>query len=235
MSLSLLTRLAAPAATAVLVLTAPAAGMAAAAELPDPATTETGNTTVIDVRAKFTGETFTPKGGEAGDFPDDEEFIPAEGDAVNFTEDLLQDGTKVGHDRGTCTVVKVAGTELTTDCTVVVTFAPGTLSVAFEDTFDVTEEGDEGASFQVDVVGGTGAYEGARGTATVTDVDDEHSDIKVSFTTDQVAAVPSGGVDAGGRAGSGSDATGPVALGSLAAALGAALLLTAYRTARRTG
>jgi hypothetical protein len=182
-------------------LTALSAGVVAvaapalAATLADPTVTTTDGRSVLVLDDTETGSRFIPKGGEPTDeFPQQE---PSPGDAFSFTDDLRQNGALVATDKGTCTIT---GPEQAV-CDVLVTFANGTVSAKGTSSFD-----DEESDFPL--TGGTGAYEGIRGTATshdfsdAEDPSDTKSTITVTFTlpgTDgQVTEVPTGGAATGG-------------------------------------
>lgn len=224
------------------------AGPAAAADLPQPKSTTSGDTTTIVVRTADNVHTYTPKGGKPGPYPEDESFVPGVGDVTTDTAQYLQDGTKVGHDSGVCTVSKVVDTTVTIDCVVTVTFASGTLKATFGETFDVAEEESEEPEsaeedeFSVPIIGGTGAYEGAKGTATVRGVDDGNDEdeeftdeITFAFTTGggQVTQTPVGGAAAGGGTGVGGADAGLIGIGLATVAGGGLLLAARGRLARR--
>jgi hypothetical protein len=92
---------------------------------------------------------------------------PHAGDTVGFGDKITGDDT--GFDRGTCVVI---GRGLL--CTVEVQLSKGTLSVQ-----GLVPE--RSRNHPMAIVGGTGAYEGARGTALVTDVDDSTTTVDVSL------------------------------------------------------
>lgn len=220
------------------------AGPAAAADLPEPKSTTSGDTTTIVVRTADNEQTYTPKGGKPGPFPEDENFVPGVGDVTTDTAQYLQGGTKVGHDSGVCTVSKVVETTVSIDCVVTVTFASGTLKAVFDQTFDLAEEEEDSEEdgVSVPIVGGTGDYKGAKGTATVRGVDDGNDDdeefsdeITFTFTTGggQVSQTPVGGAAAGGGTDvSGADA-GLIGIGLATVAGGGLLLAARGRVARR--
>jgi hypothetical protein len=92
---------------------------------------------------------------------------PHAGDTVGFGDKISGDET--GLDRGTCIVI---GNGLL--CTVEVQLSKGTLSVQ-----GLVPE--RSRNHPMAIVGGTGAYDGARGTAFVTDVDDSTTKIDVAL------------------------------------------------------
>lgn len=95
---------------------------------------------------------------------------PRQGDRIGFGERVTGDDT--GFDRGICTVI---GTSQAL-CTVQVTLADGTLSA--QGTIPLTRPN---KSTPFTVTGGTGRYDGARGTALVTDTTSATTDIQISL------------------------------------------------------
>jgi hypothetical protein len=92
---------------------------------------------------------------------------PHAGDTVGFGDKISGDET--GFDRGTCIVI---GRGLL--CTVEVQLSKGTLSVQ-----GLVPE--RSHNHPMAIVGGTGAYDGARGTALVTDVDANTTTVDVAL------------------------------------------------------
>jgi hypothetical protein len=92
---------------------------------------------------------------------------PHAGDTVGFGDKLSGDET--GLDRGTCIVI---GRGLL--CTVQVQLSKGTLSVQ-----GLVPE--RSHNHPMAIVGGIGAYDGARGTALVTDVDERTTRVDVTL------------------------------------------------------
>lgn len=207
--------------TRSLVAAACAAGLAlfawpaAAADLAEPETTTEGGKTVLAVHADETSFTFLPQGEAAT--TEEPDRPPTAGDGFAFTEDLLQDGVRVGTTKVRCTFSSVSESAAVQRCAGTFTFPDGTIRVS--DDIEWTEE-TEGDPEVIAVVGGTGAYAGARGAMTVTNqTDDGDSDLRLSFTTGsgQVEQTPTGGAETGGGTGT----SAPVALFALgAAALG---------------
>lgn len=207
--------------TRSLVAAACAAGLAllawpaAAADLAEPETTTENGRTVLAVHADETSFTFLPQGEAAT--TEEPERPPTPGDGFGFTEDLLQDGVRVGSTKVRCTFTSVTETSGSQECDATLTFSDGTIRVL--DDVEWSED-TEGQPDVLALAGGTGAYAGAKGTLTVTNqTDDGNSDLRLSFTTGsgQVEQTPAGGAETGGGAG---DAA-PVALFALgAAALG---------------
>ncbi|HXD60169.1 MAG TPA: hypothetical protein VN606_19730 [Thermoleophilaceae bacterium] len=93
---------------------------------------------------------------------------PRQGDRFGFGDKITGDDT--GYDRAVCTVV--GGKRLL--CTIQVQLSKGTLSVQGLIPQKSTNE-------PVAITGGTGAYDGARGTALVTDVSNTQTKIDVSL------------------------------------------------------
>lgn len=230
------------AALGILMALSPAVPAAAAAE--PQVTTEGGKTTLKLAEKEEEGGQYIPKGGQPQAFPEDEDFVPEVGDAVTDTTDYTQDGTKVGNDRSTCRVIKVVETTVSIDCVVTITFEPGTLKAAFVETFDLATEEDEddGDVITVPIVAGTGAYQGAKGTASVQGVDDGNDndgestdEITFVFTTggSQVSQTPTGGSQSGASRDIGGLDAGLLGLGAAAIGGGALLLAARTRFARR--
>jgi hypothetical protein len=93
---------------------------------------------------------------------------PRQGDLLGFGEKLTGDET--GVDRGVCVVI---GRDEAT-CTIQIRLSKGTLTAQ-----GTGHEKDTNAPFAI--TGGTGAYDGARGTALVTDTSATTSSIKVTL------------------------------------------------------
>lgn len=222
------TRTSIAAATLGLLVTVAVAVPAAAAD--GPTVTTDGDTTTIKLMERENeGGQYIPKGGQPQEFPEDQDFVPNLGDAFTFTSDLLQGGSEVGSNSGTCTIL-----DLETNlhrCVVEFTFANGTFladgKIAFPD--EALPE-----PFTVSIVSGTGAFAGARGTLTVTEKEESNELRAVFATGGQVSEVPTGGAAAGGGFGDRSgDGAALLGLGALAAAGGAGLVLGGRRLALR--
>jgi hypothetical protein len=100
-----------------------------------------------------------------GFFPDS---APQEGSRLGFGDTIT--GSDHGTDRAVCTVI---GGKLL--CNVVVTLSKGTLAVQ-----GLVSEHSHNTPLAV--IGGTGAYNGANGTARVTDINDTTTKIDVSLS-----------------------------------------------------
>lgn len=210
------------------------AGTASAADFAEVQSTTDGEHTVIKVIAVYGEDYFVPEGGEPTEYPEDEEFLPSVGDGFGFTDDLMQGDKKVGTQEGVCTATEVSKSSITNDCVATIALADGTLKLAAEVTFDFTEEEDEGDN--VDIVGGTGAYAGATGTAFIKTLNDESESIVMTFRAGgaQVSEVPTGGAQTGGVHAAGGNEGALVGLG-VTAMLGGAALLGARARVRRRG
>jgi hypothetical protein len=92
---------------------------------------------------------------------------PHQGDHIGFGDTISGDDT--GYDRAACTLV---GRSLV--CTIQVQLSKGTLSVQ-----GIAPQRSNNTPFAV--TGGTGAYDGARGTALVTDVNSSTTNITVNL------------------------------------------------------
>jgi hypothetical protein len=138
-----------------IILAAAVAALATAAVLAASGSAQSAPATMHLVSKSQPGVGFFPKGR------------PRPGDAVGFGDKISGDET--GFDRGACTLI---GRDLL--CTVQVHLSKGTLSA----------QGllpQRSHNNPVAIVGGTGAYDGARGTALVTDVDDSTTKIDVAL------------------------------------------------------
>ena len=197
--------------------------------------TKDGSTYTIKVLETDSGagDTYIPKGGQP--VHEEPKGEPVPGDGFGFTAVLTQDGTKVGTDGGTCTIVSLdlkAGV-FVNHCRVTLTFANGTLTI--EDTITFTEDNN---TFKVPIVAATGDYAGATGSVTVVDLSDDQSDddestdgpdlsdLTVVYTLggSQVSEVPSGGAATGGGGSDSSDTAMLVGLGALAGLAGLGIL-----------
>ena len=93
---------------------------------------------------------------------------PRQGDTFGFGDQLT--GTDTGSDRGVCTFIGQA----TALCTIHISLTKGT----------ITAQGLLGQASRntpVAITGGTGAYDGARGTARLTDLPSNQADIRISL------------------------------------------------------
>ncbi len=206
---------------------------AAAADLVEPKTSNDGGKTVIGGLAPFSEEVYTPKGGKPGPYPEDENFVPSVGDRSDSTEKLLQDGATIATGRSLCTTTQVVQTTVTLDCASTLTFKSGTIRLAPGSTFDLTTETPD-EIHTVDIIGGTGSYQGATGTIAYKEFDDKSDAFTLTFTTTgtQVSRTPSGGSNSGALHEVDSTDAGLIGLGAVA--LGGGMLLVARtRVARR--
>jgi Dirigent-like protein len=92
---------------------------------------------------------------------------PHQGDHIGFGDTISGDDT--GYDRAACTLV---GRSLV--CTIQVQLSKGTLSVQ-----GIAPQ--RAKNTPMAITGGTGAYDGARGTALVTDVNSTTTDITITL------------------------------------------------------
>jgi hypothetical protein len=138
-----------------IALAAAVAALATAAVLAASGSAQTAPTTLHLVSKSQKGVGFFPKGR------------PHQGDAVGFGDKISGDDS--GFDRAACTVV---GQGIV--CTIQVQLSKGTLSVQGMPP-------QRAKNTPMAIVGGTGAYNGARGTAFVTDVNDSTTDITVNL------------------------------------------------------
>lgn len=199
----------------------------AGAPVAEPKITAVGSKQVIHLIAEQTDTKYIPKGGKpTADFPDEKSGGPKPGDAFAFTEDLKQDGVRVGTDKGGCTF---SAPKDPLHCAVTLSFPAGDIGVEGEVV--------DGQANTLKLTSGTGAYAGIAGSVTVVDIDDDHTDLTLAFGTDaaQVAVVPVGGAATGGGSAAEASGRGLVGLGAFAAAAGAGLLGFGRRTGRRAG
>jgi hypothetical protein len=138
-----------------LTLAAGAAALATAAVLAASGSAQSAPATLHLVSKSQKGIGFFPKGR------------PRPGNMVGFGDKISGDET--GFDRGTCVVI---GRGLL--CTVEVQLSKGTLSAQ-----GLVPE--RSRNHPIAIIGGTGAYDGARGTALVTDVDDTTTTVDVTL------------------------------------------------------
>jgi hypothetical protein len=138
-----------------ITLAAAVAALATAAVLAASGSAQSASTTLHFVTKGQKGVGFFPKGA------------PRQGTRIGFGDKVT--GDDQGRDRGACTLV---GREML--CTIEVQLSKGTLSLQ-----GLLPE--RSRNHPVAITGGTGAYDGARGTALVTDVDDSTTTIDVSL------------------------------------------------------
>lgn len=208
-----------------------------------PTVTKDGSTYTLKVLETDdgSGDTFIPKGGEP--VKGEPSGPPKAGDGFGFAAVLTQDGTKVGTDGGTCTVLSIdldAQTAVN-HCRVTLTFANGSFTVEGTVKF-----ADEISTFDVPIVTGTGDYAGVTGTMTVHDLNDSsgdgeesdgpsQSDLTAVYTLggSQVSEVPSGGAATGGGLDKSSDSALVIGLGGLVALAGFGALAGGRALGRR--
>jgi hypothetical protein len=138
-----------------LTLAAGAAAVATAAVLAASGSAQTAPTTLHLVSKHDASVGYFPKGR------------PRSGDGVGFGDKIS--GDESGFDRGACTII---GRKML--CTIQVQLSKGTLSA----------QGllpQKSHDNPVAITGGTGAYDGARGTALVTDIDENTTRVDVTL------------------------------------------------------
>ena len=91
-------------------------------------------------------------------------------DVVIFSNDLYQDGTKIGEDGGTCTVVRAAA-GITMHCLGTNTLPDGQIAVQGLAA--------PGEPFELAITGGTGRYRGVRGQVFGRNTSSTEMDIKL--------------------------------------------------------
>jgi hypothetical protein len=91
-------------------------------------------------------------------------------DVVVFSNDLYQDGTKIGEDGGTCTVVR-GGAAFTMHCIGTNRLPDGQIAVQGLAA--------PGEPFELAITGGTGRYRGARGQVIGRNTSETEMDIKL--------------------------------------------------------
>lgn len=113
---------------------------------------DSGNSQTLDFVSIDNGANINIDNGDPGG---------STGDAFTINEDLQQDGSSVGTSLGQCTAIGGKDQQGLSFCQVNLTTDSGT--IAAQGSFDF--EADKTADFVV--IGGTGDYAGASGTATV--------------------------------------------------------------------
>ena len=139
-----------------LTLSATAAAVATAAVLATTGSAQTPPTTLHLVSTTQKNIGFFPKGA------------PRQGDRLGFGDKITGDDT--GYDRAVCTFV--GGKSLL--CTIQVQLSKGTLTVQ-----GMVPQ--KSTNTPIAITGGTGAYDGARGTALVTDLSKTQTKVDVNL------------------------------------------------------
>lgn len=88
---------------------------------------------------------------------------PSLGDMDVYSGIAVEDGRRVGHGGGTCQVVRVEGTKLTTQCVITLELDRGSLTMQSLWTSGT-------GSLDMAITGGTGAFSSARGTVRYWDI-----------------------------------------------------------------
>lgn len=98
------------------------------------------------------------------------------GDTFSFTEKLMKDGKRIGHDTGSCTVMRATRTSFTMQCVVTLIFKnKGQLTVQGALVF---KRGVRSAP-ELAITGGTGDYAGASGVMFLNDKRGEPSRFRI--------------------------------------------------------
>ncbi|HEY3604087.1 MAG TPA: hypothetical protein VGL04_05410 [Sporichthyaceae bacterium] len=154
------------------------AAPAGAADTPNPKVTTTGATNTVRLVSRQTTMTTNGAAMSEQSMP-----TPKPGDKWEFADDLSQDGTKVGSDSVRCTVAAVDKL----NCVATTTFNNGTLVVKGTAPMGM----DDNMAFDVPIVSGTGAYEGATGTFHLANVaGSKGADANLTYTYTTAAASP---------------------------------------------
>jgi hypothetical protein len=132
------------------------AALATAALMASAGSAQSPPTTLHLVSTSQKNVGFMPKGA------------PRQGDRLGFGDRITGDGT--GYDRAVCTIV--GRPQLL--CTIQVQLSKGTLTVQ-----GMLPE--RATKVPVAITGGTGAYDGARGTALVTDTSPTQTDVEITL------------------------------------------------------
>jgi len=207
-----------------------AAASPAAADPAGPKVSTAGSTYTLTVLSHETKSDMGSAGPTA---------MPKPGDKFGFADDLSQGGVKVGSDAVQCTAVSGAKSS----CAATTTFDNGTLVLKGTTPMSMAEE----MEFDVPIVSGTGAYDGAAGTMHLATVKGTHgADANLTFiyttasslakapsataagtktvakagSASQVSKVPSGGAESGGGSTAGIEHGWMLGLGAVAAAAG---------------
>jgi hypothetical protein len=102
------------------------------------------------------------------------------GDQAIFTDELFQDGRRLGEGHGVCTITRITGTApsrtLTNECLITGILARGQITI--QGSFVFPEQG-MAAPHRLAVTGGTDAYRTARGDVGVRQISSTENDITV--------------------------------------------------------
>jgi hypothetical protein len=106
---------------------------------------------------------------------------PSVGDQVVFTDNLFQNGKRVGEDHGQCAIARITGTgasgSITVECHVTLVLAAGQITIQGVATF--TGEGPQ--TNVLAVTGGTGAYQTAHGQIRARDVSETRTELTIQL------------------------------------------------------
>ena len=104
------------------------------------------------------------------------------GDQAIFTDELFQDGRRLGEGHGVCTITRITGTApsrtLTNECLITGMLARGQMTI--QGAFVFPKQG-MAAPHSLAVTGGTGAYRTARGEVHVRQISNTENDITVQL------------------------------------------------------
>jgi hypothetical protein len=102
------------------------------------------------------------------------------GDQAIFTDELFQDGRRLGEGHGVCTITRITGTApsrtLTNECLIAGMLPGGQITI--QGLLPSTEQGTS-PTHRLAVTGGTGAYRTARGEVRVRQISNTENDITV--------------------------------------------------------
>jgi hypothetical protein len=102
---------------------------------------------------------------------------PSLGDSFAFSDNILQNGKKIGTDGGTCTIVNLGSKLVRTQCLVTVSLPKGDLTVQGIAVFPLANVPNKPSTLAI--TGGTRAYRTAQGEVTVTDLPNGDTQIVV--------------------------------------------------------
>jgi hypothetical protein len=124
-----------------------------------------GTSEELRFRAVTTEQTFLDLGDRG----------PSLGDEFIFSDVLKQNGERVGHDGGVCTVTSITSAEAEAHCVVTLSLAGG--QIALQGLVPFSEE--PPPPFTVAVTGGTGQYEGATGEVHIREISETVARLRV--------------------------------------------------------
>jgi hypothetical protein len=105
------------------------------------------------------------------------------GDQAVFTDELFQDGRRLGEGHGVCTITRITGTApsrtLTNECLITGMLPRGQITIQGAFTFP---EGGIAAPHKLAVTGGTDAYRTARGEVRVRQTSSTENEVTIRLT-----------------------------------------------------